>query len=96
MVCTRFFNINWFAGNCIFSYYKIVDACLKDYEFFRLKDPYTDFQEIQMYLGSVLSNNQEKIPKIDDKTLAQAKGFDKWSFRKEPSDVKSKRSKRNS
>ena len=24
------------------------------------------------------------IPKIDDKTMAEIKGFDKWSFRKEP------------
>lgn len=56
---------------------------LKDLEFYRLVDPYTAFQEIAMFLGGMASP-EKPIPKIDDKTMAQAKGFNKWSFRKEP------------
>ena len=59
------------------------NGCLKDMQFYRLVDPYTAFQEIQMYLGGMASP-EKLIPPIDDKTLAAAKGFDKWSFRKEP------------
>jgi hypothetical protein len=60
------------------------NGCLKDMQFYRLVDPYTAFQEIQMFLGGMASP-EKPIPEIDDKTLAAAKGFNKWSFRKEPS-----------
>jgi hypothetical protein len=59
------------------------NGCLKDMQFYRLVDSYTAFQEIQMYLGGIASP-EKPIPQIDDKTLAAAKGFNKWSFRKEP------------
>lgn len=50
------------------------------YNFQRIKDPISAFQEIAMFLSSP---NEPQIPEIDDKTMAQAKGFDKWSFRKQ-------------
>ena len=59
------------------------NGCLKDLEFYRCVDPYTAFQEIQMFLGGMAFPNKP-IPKIDDKIMAEAKGFDKFSFRKEP------------
>jgi hypothetical protein len=60
------------------------NACLKDLEFFRIVDPYTAFQEIAMFLGG-LAVPLKPIPHVDDKTMVEAKGFDKkWSFRKEP------------
>jgi hypothetical protein len=31
-----------------------------------------------------MASPEKPIPKIDDKTMAQAKGFDKFSFRKPP------------
>lgn len=62
---------------CVVTY----NGCLKDLEFYRLVDPYTAFQEIQMFLGG-LAAPEKPIPQINDKTLAQAKGFDKFSFRK--------------
>lgn len=58
------------------------NASLKEVEFFRLIDPYTAYQEIAMFLGGRAAP-EKPIPKIDDKTLAQAKGFDKFSFRKD-------------
>jgi hypothetical protein len=57
------------------------NACLKDVQFFRVFDPFTAFQEIQMFLGG-MAFPEKPIPKIDDMTMAAAKGFDKFSFRK--------------
>lgn len=59
------------------------NPCLRPYEFFRVLDPYTAFQELQMYLGS-LAVPQKPIPVPSDKDMVVAKGFDKWSFRKPP------------
>jgi hypothetical protein len=67
------------------------NGCLKPFEFYRVFDPYLAFQEIAMWLG-----NQavpiKPIPKIDDVTMAEIKGFDKFSFRKDPSKKKKKAS----
>lgn len=62
----------------------IINAKLKDLEFYRVFDPYTAFQEIQMFYGR-LKSPEKPIPKISDADMLEAKGFDpKWSFRKEP------------
>jgi hypothetical protein len=58
-----------------------LNACLRRYEFFRVLDPYTAFQELQMYMGNIAQPDRS-IPKVSDRDLATAKGFDKWSFRK--------------
>jgi len=64
----------------------IINPLLKDYGFFRIKDTIQTFQEIEMFLGSVLINNDTpEMPVGDDKTIASSKGYDKWSFRREPS-----------
>lgn len=52
--------------------------------FQRVMDPYTIFQEIRMWLSNKASP-AKPIPHIDDKTMAEAKGFNKFSFRKDPS-----------
>ena len=61
----------------------VYDGCLKELEFFRLFDSYTAFQEIAMFLGG-LAVPQKEIPRVPDKIMVGAKGFDKWSFRKPP------------
>jgi len=58
------------------------NASLREFEFMRIKDPYTAYQELSMYLGNMAFPNKP-IPKIDDKTMAEIKGFDKFSFRKD-------------
>jgi len=69
----------------------ITNPLLKDYGFFRIKDTIQTFQEIEMFLGSVLvSDTQVDVPVGDDKTIAASKGFDEWSFRKEPTKHKNK------
>ncbi len=66
------------------------NASLKELEFYRVLDPHTAFQEIQMFLGA-LAQPPTEIPKASDEDLAEAKGFDKWSFRKEPEAGKRRR-----
>jgi hypothetical protein len=70
-----------------------INACLKDLEFFRVVDPYTAFQEIQMFFGK-LRSPERPIPEISNSDMIEAKGFDlKSSFRKEPGKKKRKRKK---
>lgn len=58
------------------------NACLKPVEFFRKYPPFEAYQEIAMWLGN-LADPAKPIPAIDDVTMAEAKGFDKFSFRKD-------------
>ncbi len=62
-----------------------VNASLKDYEFAKVIDPYTAFQEVYMYIGGVLGVNKDgtEIPATEKQKVAQH-GMDKWSFRKPP------------
>ena len=60
------------------------NAPLKDFEFFRIFDTYTAFQEIAMFMGN-LAVPLKPISAIPDKDMVEIKGFDKkWSFRKPP------------
>jgi hypothetical protein len=56
---------------------------LRPFEFQRIVDPYTAFQELSMYIGGILGNLNPKVPDVSNEDLIVAKGFDKWSFRKE-------------
>ena len=66
-----------------FDHVIVFNACLKDVEFYRVMDPYTAFQDLAMYWGGMAQDNRP-IPAVSDKDMVTAKGFDKWSFRKEP------------
>lgn len=64
--------------------WKIVyNAELKPFEFFRLFNSQSAYQEILMFMSN-LAVPLKPIPEIDDVTMAQAKGFNKFSFRKDP------------
>ena len=67
----------------------IWNGCLKNWEFFRVKDPYTAFMEIAMFLGGI-AVPQKPIPVPPDKDMVEIKGFDKHSFRKDPSSKRRK------
>lgn len=60
------------------------NARLADVEFFRVFDPYQAYQMLYQFLSNQ-AKPEKPIPHIDDKTMAEAKGFNRWSFRKEPS-----------
>lgn len=56
---------------------------LKQYGFAKKIDPYTAMQELEMYIGNVLTNNESpKMPVGTDDEIRDSKGFDKYSFRK--------------
>ena len=61
---------------------------LKELGFVRIFDPFTAYQEIAMYFGNMAVPPKEP-PAIDDKTMAEAKGFNRFSFRKDPTKKKS-------
>ncbi len=62
----------------------IINPILKDFEFYKVVDAFTAFQEIQMFLGGVLGTGEKEIAQVDDKYKIPQYGFDKWSFRREP------------
>lgn len=66
------------------KYRLIKNPVLREYDFQRIYDPYSAYQELSMYFGSVFANDEDHMVKISDSELAESKGFDKWSFRKMP------------
>lgn len=70
--------------------YKIVyDGKIEQFDFARIFDPYQAYQEVAMFLGG-LAVPLKPIPTIDDSIMLEIKGFDKYSFRKDPSSKKRK------
>jgi len=65
---------------------------LKDYDFGKVFDSYSAFQEIEMYLTNILVKPDEIkqgiLDTITDDLKAQSKGYDKWSFRRMPKEKK--------
>lgn len=61
----------------------LLNPRLKNYGFDRIKDSFTAFQEISMYLSNILVE-QKEVAVIEDKYRIEQHGFDlKKSFRKE-------------
>lgn len=70
----------------------ILNPCLNDFNMQKIIHPYTAVQELEMFLNNTLCvTNTPTMPVGDDITLAQSKGFDKWSFRKIPKPNKNKK-----
>jgi len=63
------------------SLYFITNPRLMPFQFYKLFDSFTTFQEIQMYLQGVLGSKENEVIVVDDKYRIAAHGFDKWSFR---------------
>lgn len=63
--------------------YEIANPILREYQFIKVKDPFTAFQELSAWIGN-LANLREVIPPISNSDMIQSKGFDlKTSFRKD-------------
>jgi hypothetical protein len=60
-----------------------LNTCLKDLEFYRVVDSYTAFQEIAMFISNQARPENPTVG-IGDEDMVKAKGFDKYSFRKDP------------
>ncbi len=61
----------------------IVNSVLKECEFQTLKDPFTAFQDISMFVSGVLSGSGKEMIQLADRDRITAHGFDHKSFRKE-------------
>lgn len=63
----------------------VTNPCLKKYNFQTYMDPFSAFQEIDMFLSGVLGQAHPPITQISDKEMAKKKGFGhKYAFKKEP------------
>lgn len=58
-----------------------INPRLADYEFYRVMDPVTIYQNIYQYLSGVIGNNMDPADSIPDRTKIMKHGFDDWSFR---------------
>lgn len=58
------------------------NPCLSDYSFGKVVSPEKAYQELMMWFAN--KKLPPPIPHVDDKTMAEAKGFDKHSFRNFP------------
>lgn len=65
-----------------------LDYTLNDLNFYTKFDVNQTFQEIEMYLSGVLGMSNPDVPVPDDVTMRDIKGFDKFSFKKQPSKTK--------
>ena len=63
----------------------IVNPILKEWEFYKVVDAFTAFTELQMFISGVLGTGEKEIIEVEDKYKIGQHGFDKWSFRREPS-----------
>lgn len=78
------FSRRWWSATGWKSDHKITwNAELKEWEFYKIFDVYSTFQEVACFMSG-LAIPLKPIPDIDDKVMAGAKGFNEWSFRKEP------------
>ena len=73
--------------------YTIINPCLKEYGFVKIKDPFTAFQDIMQYISGVLGVGEPNIIEISNEDMRDKKGFDKWSFKKHKLDNKKSRKK---
>lgn len=65
----------------------IVNPILKHYDFARRVPPFEAFQKISMFISN-LASPEKPIPELTDLERAEKRGFDKWSFRTPPYQVK--------
>lgn len=61
-----------------------INGSLKRFNFVKVKDPYTAYQELDMYISGVMNSYSPEMPKeeIADEDRLFAHGFDQYSFRK--------------
>lgn len=72
----------------------ILNFPLDNVKFGKVKDPYTAYQEIDMFLGNQLAEaNDPDMPVGGDKIIAESKGYNKQSFRMESPGKKRKKRK---
>jgi hypothetical protein len=66
-----------------------INCGLDTFGFQKILPPFEAYQELSMYVGTHIQRPMMEAPPIDDKTMAEIKGFDKYSFRKPKQNKKS-------
>jgi hypothetical protein len=70
------------------KYNIIKNPFLKNYEFYKVMEPFIIYQKIHQFISGILVNPEKEPWPISDKLKAESHGFDKWSFRKQASKKK--------
>ena len=65
------------------TFLKINDR-LEPYDFVRIQDPYTAYQELSMFVGGVLRRDVPIMVPISDESMLRKKGFHDYSFKTRP------------
>ena len=60
-----------------------VNPTLKTYQFAKIFEPYMAFQELSMFIGSVLVNPENNMVEVADEYRMASRGLDKTSFRQD-------------
>lgn len=66
----------------------LINPDLSKYEFYKVFDSFSAFQKIYSFISGVLGNKEKETSDIGDNDLKEMKGFDDWSFKKEPTKKK--------
>ena len=72
------------SSNPVHDALLVVNPLLSHWEFYKVMDAYTAFQELEMFLGGVMAGEDNPMAGISDEDLAKAKGYDCYSFKKPP------------
>lgn len=70
------------------GYNVTLNGSLKDIQFYKVLDAYSIFQELQMYIDGCLTYPGNEMYEIEDKFKIEGHGFDKRSFRKDPTKIR--------
>lgn len=63
----------------------VLNPCLKDIEFYKVKGPIEAYQEISMFVSGVIGTPAKPMVEVSDKVKAASRGHDgKYSFKKPP------------
>jgi hypothetical protein len=62
----------------------VFNPVLKDIQFYRIVDNFTAYQELAMFVSGVLGGKSPKTIEVSNDIKIAKRGFDEWSFRKEP------------
>lgn len=66
---------------------------LEAIEFYKVKNPFEAYQEIEQFLSGILGMNDPEMIQIADEDMIVKKGFNKMSFRKPPGKRKPRKQK---
>jgi hypothetical protein len=84
-IANKYVIASWFGDTHCSSFIIKLNCRLQDYEFYRVFDPYSAYQELSMYVDGMLAYPGNIVTDIPDEYKIESKGFDKkYGFRTRP------------